>query len=81
MASLIDDNAVLAEIAGAVFTVNYAMLYQIPLRNPYKKSCKDFSDRMMGALLLPQLLHQISLYQDAPQRHQLFLQYFHYLQI
>ena len=27
VASLIDDNAVLAEIAGAVFTVNYAMLY------------------------------------------------------
>ncbi len=28
MASLIDGNAVLAEIAGAEFTVNYAMLYQ-----------------------------------------------------
>jgi len=26
-ASLIDDNAVMAEIAGAEFTVNYAMLY------------------------------------------------------
>jgi len=26
-ASLIDDNAELAEIAGAEFTVNYAMLY------------------------------------------------------
>ena len=27
VASLIDDNAELAEIAGAEFTVNYAMLY------------------------------------------------------
>ena len=27
MASLIDDNAVLTEIDGAEFTVNYAMLY------------------------------------------------------
>ncbi len=26
---MIDDNAELAEIAGAEFTVNYAMLYQI----------------------------------------------------
>ena len=26
-ASLIDDNAVMAEIAGEEFTVNYAMLY------------------------------------------------------
>lgn len=33
MASLIDDNAELAEIAGAEFTVNYAMLYQGEFRN------------------------------------------------
>ena len=35
----------------------------------------------MDGLLLPQVLHRISLYQDGSQTHQLSLQYFLYLQM
>ena len=57
-ASLTDDNAVMAEIAGAVFTVISAMLYQVVLHGePVQNSSLENANQIKFTLVLQQTNH------------------------